>query len=132
VIRGVIVIHPAGALVLASILRGHLVAVSRLKLSKEKRSATINAVLDYIQSPAFKNGIQGIIRDTVDLYTHLKKEVKEHLSNWQLRLEKYRDIYSSTEAIESKAVSLIADEKDPKNPEHTIEIKPIELPAEIP
>jgi hypothetical protein len=129
--KGIIIIHPAGALVLVSILRDHIKAISHLKLSREKREATIDAVLDYIQSPVFKNGIDSVINDTVDLYNHLKREVKEHISEWEIRLNKYRNIYSQVEIIEQKVVNLVAIESNPPALPRPTDIQPIELPSEI-
>ena len=129
--KGVIIIHPAGALVLVSILRDHAITVSHLKLSKEKREATINAVLEYIQSPTFKNAIDSVIQDTVELYDHMKKEVKEHISNWEFRLSKYRNIHSQAERIESKVVNLLAVDNNLQPIQKQLDIKPIELPPEI-
>lgn len=129
--KGIIVIHPAGALVLVSILRNHIIAISRLRLSKEKRTATVNAVLNYIQSPTFKNGIDGVIQDTVELYNHMKKEVKDHLGSWELRLGKYRSIYSQAQTIETRVVNLIAEGRVPRIEPKELQIRPIELPSEI-
>jgi len=101
-----------------------------LKLSKAKREKTINAVLEYIQSPAFRNSIENIMQDTKDLYDRLTKEVKDHLKTWEFRLEKYRNIHSKAYAIENKAVKLLAD-KDKKSIAVEREITAIDLPSAI-
>ena len=129
--KSIIIIHPAGALVLVGIIRDHLITMSRLKLSKQKREATINAVLDYIQSPTFKNGIDSVIQDTIELYTDLQKEVKEHLNTWAFRFNKYRNINSQANRIESRVINLLITEKNPQEVQKYIDIKPIELPSEI-
>ena len=87
--KKVIIIHPAGTLALVSILRDQLISLSKLKLSVGKRKQAIEGVLEYIQSPKFKNSIQSIIMDTEELYSHLEKEVKVHLKEWEFRLSKY-------------------------------------------
>ena len=73
---------------MVSLLREHIISISKLKLSSEKRNKTIKDVLNYIQGPAFKYGIENIIVDTVDLYSNLKKEVKSHVNSWEKRLER--------------------------------------------
>ena len=129
--KGVIIIHPSGALVLVSILRNHIIQVSQLKLSKAKRNETINAVLDYIQSPSFRNGIETIMEDTKELYDSLTKEVKGHVKAWELRLSKYRNIHSNAHKIETKAVKLLVTGGKRKKLPGTGEIVAIDLPAVI-
>jgi len=129
--KGVIIIHPAGAIVLISILRDHLLAISKLKLSRQTREKTINAVLSYIQGPVFKNGIESIIVDTVDLYNSLKKEVKNHVTTWEERLDKYRNIHGQAHTIESKVINLLVAEDHGKKTVVTEEIKSIDLPKRI-
>jgi hypothetical protein len=127
----IIVIHPAGAIVLISILRKHLIAVSKLKLGKKKRDKTIAAVMEYIQSPSFKNGIEGIIIDTKELYENLNKEAKMHVKTWQYRLGKYKDVYSKAYNIDKNIVQLVVDKKKRKSLPGKTEIAPIYLPSEI-
>jgi len=106
--KGVIIIHPAGILVLVSILRDHLVTLSKLKLTRERRDQAVADVLNYIQSPSFKNSIERIIIDTEELYLDLQKEVKGHLRTWELRLSKYRSIHSGAIKIENNVVKLLS------------------------
>lgn len=128
--KGILIIHPAGALVLINMLRDHMVKISTLKLSSEKRKKTINAVLQYIQSPQFRNGIEGVIEDTKDLYCNLTKEVKDHVKGWEVRLKKYRNIYANAYDIESKAVKLLVEKKGSEALKKE-EIEPISLPSKI-
>ena len=100
--KGVIVIHPAGTLVLVKILRDHLVNVSRLKLSKKNRSRVVAEALRYIQGPQFKNSIESIIIHTKDLYSSLKKEVKGHMGIWEFRIQRYQLINSEMLGIQAK------------------------------
>jgi len=129
--KGVIIIHPAGAMVLVSILREHIIKISKLKLSKAQREKTINEVLEYIQSPSFKNGIETIIINTLDLYNGLKKEVKDHISMWKIRLAKYKSTHTSAYRIETKVVKLFLEEKKGHKIILEGEIEPIALPEKI-
>jgi hypothetical protein len=129
--KGILIIHPTGAIVLISILRDNLVSISRLKLTKAKREATIDAVLEYVQGPVFKNSIDGVIQDSIDLYNHLQKEVKDHIGNWELRYNKYRSICEQAGLVRNRVVYLLDTKNKPLPGQEAIEIKPIELPAEI-
>lgn len=128
--KNVIIIHPAAVMVLVTILRDHLMTVSRLKLSVEQRKQTVQAVLEYIQSANFKNSIDTIIQDTLDLYDDLKKEVEKHAKTWEFRLDKYRGIYAKTNHIQSKVVYLMEDDENRKKllPAKMVAIS---LPTEI-
>jgi hypothetical protein len=127
----VIIIHPAGALVLVNIVREHLLRIAKLKLSAEKRRKTVQAVLEYIQGPTFRNGIEGIIEDTKELYLSLTKEVRDHIKNWGLRINKYRDIQSGAHIIDTRVVKLLDTEPGAKKGIIEAEIVPIALPPRI-
>ena len=130
--KGVIIIHPAGALVLISILRDNIINIAKLKLSKTEREKTIKAVLEYIQGPVFANSIEGIIQDSIDLHTSLTKEVTDHIKNWEFRFEKYKRINTSANKIDSKVVRLLLeDEKRKKGFVGKQSITPILLPEKI-
>ncbi len=126
-----IIVHPAGAITIIGILRDHLIAISKLQLSSKQRDETTRAVLEYIQSPSFKNGIESIIGNTIELYASLKREVKEHVHIWQDRFEKYTDINRKAYYIENKVIKLAIAKNEPKRLQRGVEIAPIELPAEI-
>jgi len=128
--KNVIIIHPAGALVLVSIIRDHIVSISKMKLAADKRSQAINAVLEYVQGPVFKNGIDSIIMDTIELYERLKKEVKDHMSSWENRLNKYRRINTNANRIGNKVFDVMLPESDRKKISHE-EISSIQLPASV-
>lgn len=132
VCKGVIIIHPAGALTITAILREHVVTISKLKLSNKQREDATRAVLDYIYSPVFKNSLESIIENTIELHDSMRKEVKDHINTWQDRFNKYNNINIKAIAIENRVVKLIAPNGDAKK--RLIKdsmIMPIGLPSEI-
>jgi hypothetical protein len=132
VCKGVIIIHPAGALTITAILREHVVTISKLKLSNKQREEATRAVLEYIYSPVFKNSIESIIENTIELYDSMRKEVKDHINTWQNRFSKYNNINIKAVAIENRVVKLIAPNGDArKRLVKDSMIMPIGLPAEI-
>ncbi|MDP3699192.1 MAG: DUF2130 domain-containing protein [Nanoarchaeota archaeon] len=131
-VKGIIIIHPAGALVLIGILRQQLIQISRLKLSQEERNKAIKLVLDYVQGATFKNSIENIIEDTKELYENMSKEVKEHIKIWNLRIHKYKNINFKANEIHSHVVQLLStDKKEQKKIEQKTDIKSIDLPNKI-
>ena len=132
VCKGVIIIHPAGALTITAILREHVVTISKLKLSNKQREEATRAVLEYIYSPAFKNSIESIIENTIELYDSMRKEVRDHITTWQNRFNKYNNINIKAVAIENRVVKLIAPNGDAKKRlAKDSMIMPIGLPSEI-
>lgn len=130
--KGIIIIHPAGALVLIDILRQQLIQISRLKLSQEERNKATKLVLEYVQGATFKNSIENIIEDTKELYENMGKEVKEHIKIWNLRLNKYKNINLKANDIHSHVVQLLStDKKELKEIEQKSVIEPILLPNKI-
>jgi len=128
-IRGIIIIHPAGAVVLINLLRDQLMSIAKLRLSKAERNKAIQAVMAFIESPKFTNAIANIIDDTIELYDNMKKETKEHIKTWEFRLEKYRNINSKTREIESNVTKLIP--TDSTANVIRVKIANIALPGEI-
>jgi hypothetical protein len=108
--KGIFIVHPAGALVLISILRENLLQIHNLKLGKSEKDKAIKDVMEYVQSPIFANSMEGIIKDTIDLYDSLKKEVKDHLKSWELRFQKYKSINKKATTIDGKFNLLLARE----------------------
>jgi len=131
-VKGIIIIHPAGAMVLIDILRKQLIQISMLKLSQEEKNKAIKSILEYIQGADFKNGIENIIQDTKELYENMEKEVKEHIKIWNLRLRKYRNINFKANEVNSNIVQLLSsDKKGQKEIEDKTEMEPISLPEKI-
>ncbi len=131
VAKGIIVIHPAGALALISILRSQIIRIASLKLTEEKRSEAVRAVLEYIQSPSFRNSLEHIMEETKSLYEELTKEVKQHIKAWEVRLSKYRRMYASAYNIGSKVNRTLADNIQVKKEIKNEELSPIYLPQKI-
>lgn len=129
--KGVIIIHPAGALTIISILREHLITISKLKLSNKQREEATKAVLDYIYSPVFKNSIECIIENTIELYDSMKREVKDHINTWQDRIKRYSEINIQAIAIDDRVIKLITPNGAIKVQVKDARILPIGLPAEI-
>ncbi|MGJ4790085.1 hypothetical protein [Leptospira koniambonensis] len=130
--KGIFIVHPAGALVLISILRENLLQIHNLKLGKTEKDKAIKEVMEYIQSPIFVNSMESIIKDTIDLYDSLKKEVKDHLKSWELRFQKYKSINKRATVIDGKFNSMLAREiSESKRQISGQKIESISLPDHI-
>lgn len=131
IVKKVIIVHHAGAIILIKLLRQNLIDISRANLNKEERSKTVKLVFNYIQGPGFKNSISTVIQNSIDLYDDLIKEIKNHTKQWQFRYDKYKDIYSNANKIEANILApMLTDEEKKKLPKQK-KITPIQLPENI-
>jgi len=129
--KGVIIIHPAGVFVLTDILRNNLIEIAKLNLNTEQRNQAIASIIKFTQSPAFKNSINTIIQDTIDLYDSMKKEVKSHITEWTYRIEKYRQINVNAGNIGNKILSALETQESTKKLQESNAIAPIEINEKI-
>lgn len=127
--KGVIIVHHAAAIVVADILRKQLVTVARLRLGAEEKREAVKAVLAYLQSANFKNAIEAIVQESVDLHEELKREVATHVKGWEQRLTRYRSIVANARSIEGGVAKIgLHGEKKPVEAEA---IERIALPRSI-
>jgi len=91
--KDVLLVHPAGALMLAAWLRDTLLELAKARLPRSDRERAARAILDFIASPPFKNAIQDTARRAEELGRELKDEVRAHRTMWLRRLEHYAAIW---------------------------------------
>jgi hypothetical protein len=82
---GVIVVNPARAVAMASILRRHVIQVHSLQLSTEARDEKMITLYEYINSDQFRNQLEKIDELTNDLLELDVKEEKAHQTTWSRR-----------------------------------------------
>ena len=128
--KGIIIINHTGAITLIKLLRQNLIDISRLNLSKQEREENIKIIFEYIQGPGFKNSINTVIQNTIDLYEDMIKEVKDHTKHWQLRYDKYKEINTNAIRIESNILAPLLSANDKKLLSKD-KITPIALPDKI-
>ena len=118
--RGIIIVHPAGVLAITKILRDNLLKIDQLKLNETQKNEAIKRTLEYLEGPEFKNSMEDIIQQTLDLYEGLKKEVKGHFKDWKKRLESLKRIYTKANLVEQKTFVLLSKEKELPKQEVTL------------
>ncbi len=128
--KGIIIINHAGAIILIKLLRQNIIDISRLNLSKKERDENIKIVFEYIQGSGFKNSINTVIQNTIDLYEDMIKEVRDHTRHWQLRYDKYKEINTSAIKIENNILAPLLS-KTEKRLLAKDKTTPIALPDEI-
>lgn len=120
----IIVVHPYGALDVATFLREILIQMYSLKLTSSEVETKGKALLQFMQSEEFKSRIQDSISKSREAYELLIKEVKTHVNSWKKRLKIYEGIYKNTGVIHNTVRYVLL---HGEVPEKLPEIK--ELPA---
>lgn len=110
--KGILIVHPAGILSLADFVRKQLVIIDDLKLTKAQRNEAIEKTVRFIESAEFKNKLEAIIQETLELFELLRNEFKEHMKIWKSRYESYRKIHQQTTAVKDKTHDLLSGKKE--------------------
>ena len=125
--KGVIVVHAAGVLSVAKILREHIVQIAGMKLGRAQRDEAIKRTLDYLEGPEFSNSMDSIIQESISVYEKLRDEIKKHVTIWKERYEAYKKIYQEATAVKSTSKDLLSGVPRPKIQKVTLPV-PVELP----
>jgi hypothetical protein len=110
---GVLIVSPLGVVPLVSLLRNHLLEMLKAKITKDKRAAIAQKLLDHVTSPQFRNPIEEIIEKAVTLQVILKDEAKQHFRMWETRWNHYQRISWDGSQIQ-ESLQLVLRGKEPK------------------
>ena len=109
--KGVIIIHPAGVLSIAKLLRERIIQIFNLNMSKAERNKVIQGIIEYMESAEFKNSLENIIQIVKDEWEDMQKEVKEHFKRWTRKKDAYFNIYKEAVSVKQKTLDSITGEK---------------------
>jgi hypothetical protein len=124
---GVSVVSPLAVVPLAALLREHLIEMARLKISKEKRAVLAQQLMQYVDSPQFKNPIEEVVQRASKLQEMIQKEAKDHVHTWKERWTHYETINWNASQIQSN-LRLVMHGAQPK-PIAQRKAPPLQLPA---
>jgi hypothetical protein len=124
---GVSVVSPLAVIPLAALLREHLIEMARLKITKEKRAILAQQLMQYIDSPQFRNPIEEVVQRSSRLQEMIKKEAKDHIGTWNERWTHYQTINWNASHIQSN-LRLVMHGGKPRAPVHP-KAPLLELPA---
>jgi hypothetical protein len=123
---GVSVVSPLAVIPLASLLREHLIEMARLKIRKEKRAVLAQRLMQYIDSPQFKNPLEEVVQRTLRLQDMIKREASDHMHTWKERWNHYETINWNTSHIRAN-LRLVLHGEQPKPLSHH-KAPPLQLP----
>jgi len=127
--KGVLVVHPAGVVHLANILRGQIIRIAEMKLGQLQRNKAVKMTLEYLEGPEFANSMDGIMQQAFVLAEDLKREVETHRAFWKKRLAGYQKVYEDASTVKSTTRALLSGEPEYKKLIKTESLPPLlELP----
>jgi len=112
--RGVIVVHVAGVLSVAGILRNQIVQIAGMKLGQLQRDKAIKLVLEYLEGPEFANSVDAIIHESISVCTSLIDEINKHRTMWKKRYASYKNIYQEATTVKTTSKTLLSGEPEQK------------------
>lgn len=92
---GVIIVNPARALVIATVLRKHVVHTHGLRISNEARAQKTEALYAFITSERCNQFLDTISSSTEDMEELDVKEKRAHDATWRKRGELVRTVQRS-------------------------------------
>jgi hypothetical protein len=92
--KDVLIVHPAGVLALVHWLRGFMIRMAQAKMTQKQREKTAKAIMDYLDSPEFRNPLRDVVRRSEQLGQTLVGEIKTHRNLWLDRLFHYEEIWN--------------------------------------
>ncbi len=105
-IDGVVLANPARVVLLAKLVRRHLIQVSDLRLSSTERDSKTEALYTYITSEQCSLLFQRVGSKAGELIELQEKEIKWHKLNWTKQGETLREIQKTNAELENE-ISII-------------------------
>jgi hypothetical protein len=105
--NGVVIANPARAVVIAMLLRQHLVQMHSLKVSNTERASKTEELYSFINSERFRQFLSTITRGVEQLEALQVAEKKAHESSWKKQGELFRTIVRSCAQLDEEVARII-------------------------
>jgi hypothetical protein len=104
---GVVIANPARAVVIAMLLRQHLLQMHSLKVSNTERASKTEELYAFINSERFRQFLATITRGVEQLEALQAAEKKAHESTWKKQGELFRTIVRSCAQLDEEVARII-------------------------
>ena len=108
IIDGIPIVRPELLLGLVQIIRKALVDLKVQELSGENKGYKHEQLLNFLQSPDFRNKVQNVLRAVGDLEELQTKEKRYHERLWDDEDRLQKEIRNSTSDVQSEIVGILA------------------------
>lgn len=98
--KDVLIVHPAGVAALVSCLRESLVKLAQARMTRSQREQAARAILEFVDSPEFRNPLRDVVRRSEQLGQDLAEEVETHKRLWRGRLMHYQALWTEGHGLE--------------------------------
>ncbi|MEP0862107.1 MAG: DUF2130 domain-containing protein [Ignavibacterium sp.] len=105
--KTVFVISPVSLEPITYTIRESLIRIAMLKLTNEAKERAVQQVYDYLSGSEYKNRINEISQETLDLRDELVKEMNAHKNFWLKRYNSYKNIFNDVNHIDYKLKELL-------------------------
>lgn len=105
--KTVFVISPVSLEPITYTIRESLIRIAMLKLTNEAKERAVQQVYDYLSGNEYKNRINEISQETLDLRDGLVKEMNAHKNFWLKRYNSYKNIFNDVNLIDYKLKELL-------------------------
>jgi len=105
--KDVFVISPISLEPITYTLRESLIRISVLKLNNQAKERAVQMVYEYLSGSEYKNRVNEIANNLVELGNELKKEISSHKSIWIKRYNTYKNIYYDIQNIDYRLQNLL-------------------------
>lgn len=112
--KTVFVISPVSVEPITYTLRESLVRISLLKLSNEAKEKAVQQVYEYLSGSEYKNRMNEVSQQLLDLGKELKKEINVHKNIWLKRYNAYKNIYNDVNHIDYRLKELLQNKLERK------------------
>jgi len=103
----VVIVAPLGVVALATLLRGYLLEMERVRVERQHRNKVALSLLDFVTDNAFRRPVEQVITTAKLLITEMNGEVRDHIRVWQRRLEHYTTIGFETEVLRENVAKVL-------------------------
>jgi hypothetical protein len=105
--KDVFVISPISLEPITYTLRESLIRISVLKLTNQAKEKAVQMVYEYLSGSEYKNRVNEIANNLVELGNELKKEISSHKNIWLKRYNTYKNIYYDIQNIDYRLQNML-------------------------
>ncbi len=105
--KGILIVHPYGAVYVAMVLRNLLIELHASRADGAALERRSRELMEYIKGEEFRNAVEGSIYRTRMLYDMLVKEIRHHRGVWEDRYNHYKSIFENVTFMQAATANIV-------------------------